>query len=230
RFQIPGVTGGTHGHHPRTVDGLMVHPAGQVIDRSSCPWIDASKVQLQSRLMVYQHGPSIDPRSVASIVPLESVAVNDSLSYEDVPVEILDRQARWLRNKEVASVKVLWRSQSVEGATWEAEAAMNSKWHSRTPSTDRRLTHGQAIDRSLCLWIDTSKAQLQSRLIGDQHGLSIDPRSIGLTVDLLVMLVQVLSIQITLRSVPDLQFSNIRGESSFFEDNSHEFPFSILVL
>ena len=27
----------------------------------------------------------------ASIVPLESVAVKDSLSYEDVPVEILDR-------------------------------------------------------------------------------------------------------------------------------------------
>ncbi|WMV59647.1 hypothetical protein MTR67_053032 [Solanum verrucosum] len=46
----------------------------------------------------------------ASIVPLESVAVKDSLSYEDVPVEILDRQVRRLRNKEVASVKVLWRS------------------------------------------------------------------------------------------------------------------------
>ncbi|WMV40990.1 hypothetical protein MTR67_034375 [Solanum verrucosum] len=30
----------------------------------------------------------------ASIVPLESVAVKDSLSYKDVPVEILDRQVR----------------------------------------------------------------------------------------------------------------------------------------
>ena len=37
-----------------------------------------------------------------SIVPLESVAVKDSLSYEDVLVEILDRQFRSLRNKEVA--------------------------------------------------------------------------------------------------------------------------------
>ncbi|WMV13869.1 hypothetical protein MTR67_007254 [Solanum verrucosum] len=27
----------------------------------------------------------------ASIVPLESVAVKDSLTYEDVPIEILDR-------------------------------------------------------------------------------------------------------------------------------------------
>ncbi|KAH0658050.1 hypothetical protein KY289_026798 [Solanum tuberosum] len=64
----------------------------------------------------------------ASIVPLESVAVKDSLCYKDVAVEILDCQVRRLRNKEVASVKVLWRSQSVEGATWEAEAAMKSKY------------------------------------------------------------------------------------------------------
>ncbi|WMV50627.1 hypothetical protein MTR67_044012 [Solanum verrucosum] len=45
-----------------------------------------------------------------SIVPLETVAIKDSLSDEDVPVEILDRQVRRLRNKEVASVKVWWRS------------------------------------------------------------------------------------------------------------------------
>ncbi|XP_069148006.1 uncharacterized protein [Solanum lycopersicum] len=61
---------------------------------------------------------------VASIVPLESVAVKDSFSYEDVPVEIFERQVRKLRNKEVTLVKVLWRSQSVEEATWEAEAAI----------------------------------------------------------------------------------------------------------
>ncbi|WMV40825.1 hypothetical protein MTR67_034210 [Solanum verrucosum] len=44
----------------------------------------------------------------ASIVPLESVVVKDNLTYEDMPVEILDRQIRRLRNKEVISVKVLW--------------------------------------------------------------------------------------------------------------------------
>ena len=45
----------------------------------------------------------------ASIVTLESVAVKDSLLYEDVPVEILDLQVRRLRIKEVTLVKVLWR-------------------------------------------------------------------------------------------------------------------------
>ena len=70
----------------------------------------------------------------ASIVPLESVAVKNSLSYDNVPVEILDRQVRRLRNKEEASVKVLWRSQSKEGATWEEEAAKKAKYPYLFPS------------------------------------------------------------------------------------------------
>ena len=40
--------------------------------------------------------------------------MKDSISYEDLPVEILDCQVRRLRNKEVTSVKVLWGCQSVE--------------------------------------------------------------------------------------------------------------------
>ena len=52
-------------------------------------------------------------------MPLESKVVKDSLFYEDVPVDILDRQVRRLRNKEVSLVKILWRSQLVEGDTWK---------------------------------------------------------------------------------------------------------------
>ncbi|KAK4731766.1 hypothetical protein R3W88_024754 [Solanum pinnatisectum] len=61
-----------------------------------------------------------------SILPLEGLGVDENLSYEDVPVEILDRQVKMLRNKEVVSVEVLWRNHLVEGATWEAETDMNS--------------------------------------------------------------------------------------------------------
>ena len=71
---------------------------------------------------------------LASVVSLESMAVKDSLSYEDVPVEILDRQVKRLTNKEVASVKVVWRSQSVEGDTWEEEAPMKAKYPYLYPS------------------------------------------------------------------------------------------------
>ena len=56
------------------------------------------------------------------VVPLESSDIQNSLSFDEIPIEILDFQISRLRNKEVPLVKVLWRNQSVEGgATWEVE-------------------------------------------------------------------------------------------------------------
>ncbi|XP_070039513.1 uncharacterized protein [Nicotiana tomentosiformis] len=51
------------------------------------------------------------------IVSVETIEVNEELTYEEIPVVILDRQVRKLINKEIASVKVLWRNQQVEEAT-----------------------------------------------------------------------------------------------------------------
>ncbi|XP_049348983.1 uncharacterized protein LOC125813541 [Solanum verrucosum] len=62
------------------------------------------------------------------ITPTEDVQVTRDLTYEEVPIAILDRQVRKLRNKEVAYVKVLWRNQQVEDVTWEVEEAMKLKY------------------------------------------------------------------------------------------------------
>ncbi|KAH0695075.1 hypothetical protein KY285_022172 [Solanum tuberosum] len=62
------------------------------------------------------------------ILPTESVRIKDGLSYEEIPVQILDRQVRRLRTKEVASVKVLWRNQFFEEAPWEAEEDMKKRY------------------------------------------------------------------------------------------------------
>ena len=62
------------------------------------------------------------------ITPIEDVQVTEDLTYEEVPVAILDRQVKKLRNKEMASVKVLWRNQQREEITWETEEAMKSKY------------------------------------------------------------------------------------------------------
>ncbi|KAK4737357.1 hypothetical protein R3W88_001054 [Solanum pinnatisectum] len=70
-----------------------------------------------------------------SILPLEGLGVDENLSYEEVPIENLDRQVKRLRNKEVVSVKVLWRNHLVEGATCEAEADMMSRYPHLFPST-----------------------------------------------------------------------------------------------
>ena len=50
-----------------------------------------------------------------SSLPIEGLGVDDNLSYEKALAEILDHQVKKLRNKEVASVKVLWTNNLVEG-------------------------------------------------------------------------------------------------------------------
>ncbi|WMV46694.1 hypothetical protein MTR67_040079 [Solanum verrucosum] len=62
------------------------------------------------------------------IIPPEDIEIKDSLSYEEIPVQILDRQVRKLRTKEVASVKVLRRNQFVEEATWKDEEDMKKRY------------------------------------------------------------------------------------------------------
>uniref|UniRef100_M1DIY5 Uncharacterized protein n=1 Tax=Solanum tuberosum TaxID=4113 RepID=M1DIY5_SOLTU len=55
-------------------------------------------------------------------------------------------------------------------------------WLSVDPRPDLRSVD-QVTDRSSYPWIDAPKALLQSRLTVDQHEPSIDPRSVGMTVD-----------------------------------------------
>lgn len=45
---------------------------------------------------------------LASIIPLESVVMKDSVTFDDVLVDILDQ------NNEVASFKVLWSSPLID--------------------------------------------------------------------------------------------------------------------
>ena len=62
------------------------------------------------------------------ITPIEDVQIIEDRTYKEVPVAILDHQVKKLRNKEIASVKVLWRNQQAEKITWEAEDMMKSTY------------------------------------------------------------------------------------------------------
>ncbi|XP_069143339.1 uncharacterized protein [Solanum lycopersicum] len=62
------------------------------------------------------------------IVPTENIGIKDNLSYEDVPIQILDWQVCKLRTKEFASFKVLWRNQFVKEATCKAEEYMKKRY------------------------------------------------------------------------------------------------------
>ena len=61
-----------------------------------------------------------------SILPIEGLGFKDNLYYEEAPVQILDRQVKSWSNKEVVSIKVLWKNHLFEGATWEVEADIKS--------------------------------------------------------------------------------------------------------
>ncbi|KAL0541480.1 hypothetical protein IC582_021525 [Cucumis melo] len=55
-----------------------------------------------------------DPSHVVDYEPLE---IDENLSYVEQPVEVLAREVKTLRNKEIPLVKVLWRNHRVEEAT-----------------------------------------------------------------------------------------------------------------
>lgn len=69
------------------------------------------------------------------ILPLEGLKVDANLSYEEVLIKILQQQVKMFRNKNAASVKVLWKNKLMENATLEAEADMMSQYLHLFPSS-----------------------------------------------------------------------------------------------
>ncbi|XP_074300648.1 uncharacterized protein LOC141631947 [Silene latifolia] len=53
------------------------------------------------------------------VLEIESIELDEQLTYEEVPKETLDTKIRKIRNGEVALVKVLWSNHEVEEPTWE---------------------------------------------------------------------------------------------------------------
>ncbi|KAL0551618.1 hypothetical protein IC582_010707 [Cucumis melo] len=66
-----------------------------------------------------------DPSHVVDYEPLE---IDENLSYVEQPVEVLAKEVKTLRNKQIPLVKVLWRNHRVEEATWEREDDMRSRY------------------------------------------------------------------------------------------------------
>nr|XP_004250797.1 uncharacterized protein LOC101248640 [Solanum lycopersicum] len=100
----------------------VIQQVGKISDEIKLPSELASvqPVFHVSMLKIYLGDP-------VSVLVMEDLGVDEKFFDEEVPLDILDRQVKKLRNKEVASIRVLWRNHLVEGATWEAEA--NMKFH-----------------------------------------------------------------------------------------------------
>lgn len=69
-------------------------------------------------------------------VLLEDIGVKHSLSNEEVSIKILDRKVQKLRTKDITSIKVLWRNQRTEEATWESEEDIKTRYFFLFPPLD----------------------------------------------------------------------------------------------
>ncbi|XP_070029051.1 uncharacterized protein [Nicotiana sylvestris] len=62
------------------------------------------------------------------ILDFGTIQLDESLGYEEEPVTIVDRQDHQLRFKRISTVKVQWRGQPVEEATWESDEDIGRRY------------------------------------------------------------------------------------------------------
>ena len=61
------------------------------------------------------------------IVELESIQISEDLTYEEVPIQIVDVMDKVLHHAVVKLVKIQWSNHSIQEATWELEEEMREK-------------------------------------------------------------------------------------------------------
>ena len=62
------------------------------------------------------------------VLSYKQLELDSDLSYEEQPIQILDKEEKQLRNRKIPLVKVLWKNHSVEEATWEHEDEMRKMY------------------------------------------------------------------------------------------------------
>lgn len=58
----------------------------------------------------------------------EDLEIWEDMSYIEKPLKILNKKEKMLRTKIIPMVKVLWKNQTLEEATWEMESNIKEKY------------------------------------------------------------------------------------------------------
>ncbi|GJY46988.1 putative reverse transcriptase domain-containing protein [Tanacetum coccineum] len=61
-------------------------------------------------------------------IPLDEIQIDDKLNFIKEPVEIMDREVKWLKQSRIPIVKVRWNSRRGPEFTWEREDQMKKKY------------------------------------------------------------------------------------------------------
>nr|GFA07881.1 putative reverse transcriptase domain-containing protein [Tanacetum cinerariifolium] len=62
------------------------------------------------------------------VVPLDGLHVDDKLHFVEEPVEIIDREVKWLKRSRIPLVKIRWNFKQVLEFTWEREDQFKQKY------------------------------------------------------------------------------------------------------
>ncbi|XP_073121344.1 uncharacterized protein [Henckelia pumila] len=75
---------------------------------------------IRQRPISFDQGDRYQPDS-SHIIQSDKAELDETLSYFEQPIQILDRKEKQLKNKTIQLVKVQWRRHGTEEATWEIE-------------------------------------------------------------------------------------------------------------
>jgi hypothetical protein len=64
------------------------------------------------------------------VLKYELLQLQENLTYEEIPVKLLDHKVQELSTKSIPLVKVLWRNHEIEEASWELEDEIRKKYPS----------------------------------------------------------------------------------------------------
>ncbi|KAL6322441.1 hypothetical protein AAG906_008096 [Vitis piasezkii] len=84
------------------------------------------KVSPMKSIMRFGRKGKLSPRFVGPF-ELEPIQISEDLTYEEVPIHIVDVMDKVLRHVVVKLVKIQWSNHSIREATWELEEEMREK-------------------------------------------------------------------------------------------------------
>ncbi|GKB75191.1 hypothetical protein Tco_0942086 [Tanacetum coccineum] len=61
-------------------------------------------------------------------IPLDEIQIDGKLNFIEEPIEIMDREVKWLKQSRIPIVKVCWNSRRGPEFTWEHEDQMKKKY------------------------------------------------------------------------------------------------------
>ncbi|GKG29974.1 hypothetical protein Tco_0419872, partial [Tanacetum coccineum] len=72
-------------------------------------------------------------------VPLDRLNLDDKLHFVEEPVEIVDREVKWLKRSRIPLVKVRWNSKRGPEFTWERETNSKRSIYTSSPRPHRAV-------------------------------------------------------------------------------------------